>query len=92
MRAMWDMSSETTVIYLLGIVSEMALVAFNAVAWKYFDIEVVDASADPSAPPRPLNSDDPTQRLRALMRLHRRSTITELEDATASATPQGVGL
>ena len=84
MRALWGMSSATTDIYLLGIVSEMALVAFNAVVWKYFDVEVVDTAADIGVPPQALNSDDPTQRLRAFMKLHRRGTIIEGTDAAAA--------
>ena len=87
MKAMWHMSSASTEILLCGIVTDAALVTFNEVVWKYFDVERVDLASPHDAKPAPLNSDDPTTRLRAFMRLHRldatkqSSTVSAIDDA-----------
>jgi hypothetical protein len=80
MRVLWNVSSDSTEIYLCGIVSEMALTAFNLCVGKYFDVERIDQAslpAEDAAAERTvgsrMNSDDPASRLRAFMRLHRRA-------------------
>ena len=79
LRAMWGMSDASTEIYLCGIVSDFALVAFNEHVNRFFDVERLDQSEPPAPAPPALNSDDPSTRLRAMMRLHRRSQVSELE-------------
>lgn len=71
LRTMWEVSSASTEIYLCGIVSETALGIFNDAVGKYFTIErlrnergAVELEATEAA-------DQPSSRLRALMRLHR---------------------
>jgi len=94
---MWNVSCRSTEIYLCGIVGPLALVAFNAVVGKYFDVERLARSEDHKASSAPVypggaeerthaNSDDPKTRLRALMRLHRRDSIGP--DVPPLPTPQ----
>ena len=75
MQTMWDLSSADTAVFLCGIVSDIALAAFNLHVNRFFDIEVVDETQPPNPAAPQLNSDPPDARHRKLMRLHRKPTV-----------------
>jgi len=96
MQTMWDLSSAETAVFLCGIVSDIALAAFNLHVNRFFDIEVIDESQPPNPAAPQLNSDPPGARHRKLMRLHRKPTVGPVppeasltEEQVAASRAQG---
>jgi predicted nicotinamide N-methyase len=74
LQTLWALSRAETAVFLCGIVSDLALSAFNLHVNRFFDVEIVDEAQPPAAAP-PLNADPPNTRHRKLMRLHRKSAV-----------------
>jgi len=81
LHMLWDMSDENTIIYLCGIVSDKALVEFNLCIDTYFTIEVLDPAPKSNQASQVCLEDIPENRIRALMRLHRKPTIMSKNDS-----------